>query len=58
MGFVDSDAVLHVDDSKDGVLSCTVTQSGTIDPHRLLTFTGYKPKLSFLSEKDKKDIIW
>jgi len=41
----------------DGMITCTAKRSGTIQPKSKILFFGYKPKLSFLSEKDKKDII-
>ena len=39
------------------MITCTAKRSGTIQPKSKILFFGYKPKLSFLSEKDKKDII-
>lgn len=58
LAFDESDVVLQVQDSVDGSLRCVVEKSGSIPPQTLLDFVDYKPKLSFLSEKDKKDVIW
>ena len=58
IGFEWSDLVADVTYNYDGMITCMVKCSGTIEPKSKILFFGYKPKLSFLSEKDKKDIIW
>ena len=57
IGFEWSDLVADVIHNYDGMITCTAKRSGTIQPKSKILFFGYKPKLSFLSEKDKKDII-
>lgn len=56
--FDGSDFIADIIYNYDGMLKCSVKSSWTIFPNSKLLFFGYKPKLSFLSEKDKKDIIW
>ncbi len=57
MEFDDSDAVLKVQKNEGDHLICKVVTPGVIQPNKRLTFTGYKPILPFITEKDKKDII-
>lgn len=56
--FDDSDVVLKVQKNEGDHLICKAIESGVIDPHRRMTCKNYKPILPFITEKDKKDIIW
>ena len=56
--FEDSEFIADIIYNYDGLIKCIVKKAGVISPNKKLLFSGYKPKLSFLSEKDKKDIIW
>ncbi len=58
IGFLDSDLILQVKSVRNDKLYCVVTSAGKIWLNQILKFIDYKPKLSFLSEKDKKNVIW
>lgn len=58
IGFLRSDLVLKVDQVRNDKLYCTVDTAGKIQLHSVVKFIDYKPKLSFLSEKDKKNVMW
>jgi len=55
--FTDSDVVLEVFKSINWVLTCYINKWWIINYWSNLKFSWYRPRLSFLSEKDKKDII-
>lgn len=55
--FEDSKTVLRVLSNDDWVIECIVDKIWKAEPGKKIQFLNYKPKLSFLSEKDKKDII-
>lgn len=57
IGFDDSDLKLSVTQNKDGILTAKVLQAGSITYGQKILFENYAAKLSFLSEKDKKDVI-
>ncbi len=56
--FEDSKAILKVTQNEDWVLECIVEKMWNVSSGKKLKFLNYKPRLSFLSEKDKRDIIW
>jgi pyruvate kinase len=58
IGFEESEFLADIVYNYDGIIKCTIKKSGIISPNKKLLFFWYKPKLSFLSDKDKKDIIW
>jgi len=56
---IDSDRVkITIKSNEDGVLTWEVTIGWTILINRWVEFENYIPKLPFLSEKDKKQMIW
>lgn len=57
-GFVDSSLVLQVKNIRNDKLYCSVIESWTVALNGVVKFIDYKPRLSFLSEKDKKNVIW
>lgn len=56
--FDDSDIVIKVQKNEGDHLICKVVEAGSIQPNKRITFKNYKPILPFITEKDKKDIIW
>ena len=58
MSFDDSVVVLKVEKNDGMTLQCKAINPGIILPLKKLHFKGYKPNLPFLTEKDKKDILW
>ncbi len=56
--FEESSVVLKVTGSHEWIVDCVVQEAWMISLYKHLIFIDYKPKLSFLSEKDKKDVIW
>lgn len=57
IGFEWSELSADVIAQNDGVVRCRVKIAWTLSMGQKMLFFGYKPKLSFLSEKDKKDVI-
>ncbi len=56
--FEDSKTILRVLKNDEWVIECVVDKIWRAEPWKKIKFLNYKPKLSFLSEKDKKDIVW
>jgi len=56
--FVDSDLVLEVTAASDFGVECDVISWWSISLHSTVYFKNYDPQLSFLNQKDKKDIQW
>jgi pyruvate kinase len=50
--------VIKVDKNDSLTLQCKVVSAGIIQPLKKAAFKWYKPNLPFLTEKDKKDILW
>ncbi len=58
ISFAESDVVLKVQKNEGEHLICKVKQAGTLQPNKKITFENYTPILPFITEKDKKDIVW
>lgn len=58
MSFDESDVVIKIQKNEGDHLIAKVVEAGTVEPGRKMTFKNYKPILPFITEKDKKDIIW
>jgi len=56
--FDDTDVILYVEKNDGLTLQCKVLVWGTVLPLKKAYFKGYRPNLPFLTEKDKKDILW
>lgn len=57
IGFEGSDLSADIVSHYDGTVRCRVKVAWTLNLGQKMLFFWYKPKLSFLSEKDKKDVI-
>lgn len=57
LAFEGSSIILEVTDNDDDKATCKVITAGTTSLGQKVTFAWYVPKLSFLSDKDKKDVI-
>ena len=58
LSFEGSKVILEVIDNDDDKATCTVITGGKTSLGQKVIFAWYVPKLSFLSDKDKKDVIW
>lgn len=58
ISFEDMPVVLKVEKNDGTTLSCKVVDGGSLQPLKKVLFKWYKPNLPFLTEKDKKDILW
>lgn len=56
--FDDTTVVIKVEKNDGMMLHCKVINPGIIQPLKKAHFKWYKPNLPFLTEKDKKDILW
>ncbi|MEI7477161.1 MAG: pyruvate kinase [bacterium] len=58
ISFDDTAVILKVE-KNDGVMAyCKAITAGVLMPLKKAHFKNYKPNLPFLTEKDKKDILW
>lgn len=42
----------------DGLVTATISQSGTIESDIIINFRNYSPHINFVTERDRRDIIW
>lgn len=58
IGFAGSEVKFKLVDRSNELYKISCISGGTIQPGSKLIFENYNPKISFFSERDKKNVIW